>query len=221
MTFVKDTVRLAPNSTPLRSVHMTPANVIEHGEHEPTDNLARCLSLLTFPEEDLRAFCELPPIKTPQGDEVPAAYVRARIPRCKLRPQFDPDYTISVYQGSCEEPVGHYMMHDIVWASQCLTVLEPGSDGPQRVCRVPDPAAEAVETFVHWLYTGDQQSLYESLVEGNDTSPTFAISFCQLVRASGCINYKIGGVIRALYSLTESEAESSDNVPVQEDDEVH
>jgi hypothetical protein len=162
-------------------------------------DLESCLALLDFPESELEEFFGRPPLSTPQGESVPLAYIRDRLATLSLEPERDADYTILVYGSEEDLLIGRYGMHEAVWISQCMMVMPIASNRTDRLCRVQEPVNEAIATFLRWLYTNDEEELYDALREGMTHSQTFPLSFCTLIRVSICVNYKIQAVIRAVY----------------------
>lgn len=137
--------------------------------------LERCLSLLEFPEPTLSLFFNKPNIDL-DGTPVPALYIRTRIPQLQLSRLDEPDYTIYLNDKPIE-------IHKVVWEAQCVYENVTADD-------------TALETLLSWLYTADEDGLYDSLRRNNDQ---YVISFCELVRAFGCVHGKFAGVIRAIY----------------------
>lgn len=168
---------------------------------EDEELLAECLDILNFPKETINEFYNIPGIKSSDGTVIPAAYVRDRIPALGLRPSTSPDFMFCISSGnSLMRSTERHMMHDIIWKVQCTTACV-AQEVPLSipVCNMAIPSTEGLRAFMDWLYTNDEQSLYDHLSHGNADSPRFTINFCHLVRRFGCVNHKIVGVVRALY----------------------
>lgn len=58
---------------------------------------------------------------------------------------------------------------------------------------------EGLDAFMQWLYTNDEELLYHTLANGNEASSTYTLHFCQLAKIFGCVNYRLAGVVRAVY----------------------
>ena len=170
------------------------------GEEQHEDNrldLELCLTLLDLPESTLDAYFNMAPLVL-DGVEVPAAYVRTRIIELQLDPAADFDLILEVRDPSTQE-VRDYKLHRVVWDSQCAQRLSIDETGSIDKASITLSSFEAIETFLEWLYTNDEDRLYESLVAGNEQSMTFTTNFCKLVRMFGCVDARFTSIIEAVY----------------------
>lgn len=173
------------------------------GGRDTTLDLELCLSLLDLPEFVLDRFFNMPPVVAPDGTEIPAAYVRTRLSQLPIDSSVAPDFVLHVSDSLGE--VRDFDLHSIVWDAQCTTrfTYNTSASSPSET-RTTLPieliSIEGLAPFVEWLYTNDEDDLYESLLAGSQTSIQFVPNFCQLVRTFGCVNHKFAGIVRALYS---------------------
>lgn len=202
-------------------------------DHEDMDSqndsarkLAECFCLLDFPDAQLDAFFNLPPLIADGGaTQIPAAYVRDTIPRLKVNPREAWDYLLVLEVDRTSKSVARtgrtFPMHDIIWNSQCLAKFPQQKSESSNYVTIPVHSAVGFGTLIKWLYTNDEDALYEHLLSGLKKNENYVLEFCTHVRNLGCINAKIAGVIRSIYEDDDDDDDEEEDEEEDEKNDAH
>lgn len=141
-----------------------------------------------------------------QASAVPISYIREKIPQF-YRPLYlnEQSATHILQLTSINQETSIMAAHDLVLLAQCLAIrnvasfqqIIPGMAKPALVIQNV-PHLQSFSVLFRWLYTNDQDELYESLAASRVNGPEMIFGFAQNCKFWGALDPRIVGVLRAL-----------------------
>lgn len=141
-----------------------------------------------------------------QVSAIPISYIRERIPQFYRHLYLDEQSaTHSLQLTSINQETLVMPAHDLVLVAQCLAIrnvssfaqIIPGMAKPALVIHNV-PHLQSFNILFRWLYSNDQDELYESLAASRANGSAMIFGFAQNCKFWGAIDPRITGVIRAL-----------------------
>jgi len=141
-----------------------------------------------------------------QASAVPISYIREKIPQF-YRPLYlnEQSATHMLQLTSINQETAMMPAHDLVLVAQCLAIrnvasfqqIIPGMAKPALVIQNV-PHLQSFGLLFRWLYTNDQDELYESLAASRVNGPETIFGFAQNCKFWGALDPRILGVLRGL-----------------------